>query len=181
MKRNFKVNIKRWAIRSAKIAFILVALLVVGYFSFRNLLLEKVVAKIKNKTQTEYNSTFSVKEAKFRSVGGIDMTDVALVPNDADSLLRVQSIKADINIMKLLVGDIQLEDLELKNGFVQLVKKDSVKNFDAFIKNKKDTVEVAIPSGKKDYARKTYRVLSRLLNLVPTDMKLANLELRVND
>lgn len=181
MKKSLKDNIRRWAIRAAKISLILVALLVIGYFAFRNMMLQKVVAKIKDKTQTEYNSTFSVKEAKFRGISGIDLTDVALVPNNADSLFRVQTIKADINMMKLLVGDVQLEGLELKNGFVQLVKKDSIKNFDAFIKSKKDTLDVEISDNKKDYARKTYRILSRLLNLVPTDMKLSNLSLRIND
>jgi uncharacterized protein involved in outer membrane biogenesis len=89
---------------------------------------------VKDKTQSEYNSTFSVKQARFRGISGVDLTDVALVPNNADSLFRFQSIKADVSMMKLLVGDVQLEDLELKNGFVQLVKKDSIKNFDAFIK-----------------------------------------------
>lgn len=181
MKKSFKDNIRRWAIRAAKISLILAALLVIGYFAFRNMVLQKVVAKIKHKTQTEYNSTFSVKEAKFRGISGIDLTDVALVPNNADSLFRVQTIKADINMMKLLVGDVQLEDLELKNGFVQLVKKDSVRNFDAFIRSNKDTLDVEVSDNKKDYARKAYRILSRLLNLVPTDMKLSNLSLRIND
>lgn len=172
---------KRWTILAAKILLVLVAVVVIGYFAFRNMVLDKVIAKIKDKTQTEYNSTFSVKEARFRGIAGIDMTDVALVPNNADSLFRFGTIKADVSLMKLFVGDLQLEGLELKNGFVQLVKKDSIKNFDAFIKNKKDTVDLEPASDKKDYARKAYRILSRLLNLVPTDMKLENLSLRIND
>jgi hypothetical protein len=181
MKKKVKPNIRRWAIRALKISLVLVALLVIGYFALRNMLLEKILAKVKDKTQTEYNSTFSVKQARFRGISGVDLTDVALVPNNADSLFRFQSIKADVSMMKLLVGDVQLEDLELKNGFVQLVKKDSIKNFDAFIKGSKDTLEVETTSDKKDYARKTYRILSSLLNLVPTDMKLENLSLRIND
>ncbi len=167
--------------RALKIALVLVALVVIGFFAFRNMILEKVIAKVKDKAQTEYNSTFSVKQAKFHGISGVDLTDVALVPNNADSLFRFQSIKTDVSMMKLLVGDVQLEGLELKNGFVQLVKKDSIKNFDAFIKGGKDTLDVETTSDKKDYARKMYRIVSQLLNLVPTDMKLENLSLRVND
>lgn len=181
MKKELQTKMKRWTILAAKILLVLVAVVVIGYFAFRNMVLDKVIAKIKDKTQTEYNSTFSVKEARFRGIAGIDMTDVALVPNNADSLFRFGTIKADVSLMKLFVGDLQLEGLELKNGFVQLVKKDSIKNFDAFIKNKKDTVDLEPASDKKDYARKAYRILSRLLNLVPTDMKLENLSLRIND
>ena len=182
MRRETKTKLKRWGILTAKIVLALLVLLTAGYFIFRGMILEKVIAKIKDKTQTEYNSTFSVGEAKFRGLAGIDLTDVALVPNGADSLFKVSSIKADVNIMKLLVGAVQLEDLELRDGFVQLVKKDSIKNFDAFIKSKKDAAEVEVAmDNKKDYARKTYRILSRLLNLVPTDMKLTNFALRIND
>src|SRR6478672_1780401 len=146
MKKKAKPNISRLAMRALKIALVLVALLVIGYFACRNMILEKVIAKIKDKSQTEYNSTFSVKEAKFRGISGVDLTDVSLVPNNADSLFRFQSIKTDISMMKLLVGDVQLEGLELKNGFVQLVKKDSIKNFDAFIKGGKDTLDVETTS-----------------------------------
>ncbi|RZJ31238.1 MAG: glycosyl transferase [Flavobacterium sp.] len=181
MKKERKNNLKRWGIRAAKITAVLVILLIIGYFAFRNMILHKVIAKIQDKAQTEYNSTFSVSESKFRGIGGVDMTDVTLKPNNADTLFRIRTIKTDINIMKLLVGEIQLENLELNNGFVQLVKKDSIKNFDAFIKNKKDTIDVEVSSNKKDYARKTYRILSRLLNLVPTEMSLKNLSLRIND
>jgi hypothetical protein len=181
MDKKLKNNIKRWGIRAAKIAVVIVLLLVISYFAFRNMVLQKVITKVKDKTQTEYNSTFTVKEAKFRGICGIDMIDVTLVPNNADTIFRIESIKTDINMMKLLVGAIQLEGLELKNGFVQLVKKDSIKNFDAFLKGQKDTIKVEVTSDKKDYARKAYRILSQALNLVPTDMKLTNLSLRIND
>jgi hypothetical protein len=181
MDRKLKNNLKRWGIRAAKIAVVIVLLLVVSYFAFRNMVLQKVIAKVKDKTQTEYNSTFTVKEAKFRGICGVDMTDVTLVPNNADTIFRIESIKTDINMMKLLVGAVQLEGLELKNGFVQLVKKDSVKNFDAFLKGQKDTVKIDVTSDKKDYARKAYRILSQALDLVPTNMTLTNLSLRIND
>ena len=144
MKKELKNNIKRWAITAAKITAVAVVLLIVGYFCFRNMVLHKVIARIQEKTQTEYNSTFTVAASTFRGIGGVDLTDVTLKPNNADTLFRIHTIKTDINLLKLLVGDIQLENLELNDGFVQLVKKDSIKNFDAFIKNKKDTLEVEV-------------------------------------
>src|SRR6187431_35245 len=123
MKKESRNKIRRAAIKAAKITAIIVVILVIAYFAFRNMVLQKVVTKIQDKTLTEYNSTFSVKEAKFRGICGIDMTDVTLKPNNADTLFRIESIQTDINMMKLLVGDIQLEGLQLKNGFLQLVKK----------------------------------------------------------
>jgi len=174
-------TLKRRAILAAKIALIVVAVLVIGYFGFRNMVLEKVIAKVKSKTQTEYNSTFSVKEASFTGVCGIDLVDVALVPNDADTIFRIQSIKTDIDLLQLLVGRVQIETLVIKNGFAQFVQNGNKKNIDAFLKKKGDTLQKEEKTDKKDYARQTYRILSRALNLVPVDMSLEDLTFRIND
>lgn len=180
MKRTSKKTIKQKAYLTAKIAVIIVALLVLCYFAFRNVILHKIVAKIQEKTQTEYDSRFSVKNVAFRGLAGIDMSDITLVPNQADTIFRIASLKTDVNLLQLVFGKIQLQTVEVKDGFVQLVKTGTHKNIDAFIKPK-DTLKKQAPSGKKDYARATYRILSRALNLVPTDMILENLSFRIND
>ncbi|HEX9981410.1 MAG TPA: biosynthetic peptidoglycan transglycosylase [Flavobacterium sp.] len=170
---------KRTAILAAKIALALIAVLIIVYFGFRNTILQKIIAKASEKADSEYNSTFSVKKASFRGLCGIDLEGVLLDPKDADTLFSIRSIRADMDLLQLLVGKVQIEKLELKDGFIQLVKTGSKKNFDAFLK--KDTLKTDLPQDKKDYARSTYRLLSRALNLVPTDMSLQNLALRVND
>ena len=174
-------KLKKGAIVAAKLAAAVIILLIVLYFGFRNMVLEKVIAKIQAKTQTEYSSEFSVGKASFAGLSSVDLQNVALVPNGADTILRVQSMTTDINLIQLLLGKIQLKKLQLKNGYAQYVKKDSVSNIDAFIKRKDDTTAVKVRDDKKDYARKTYRIMSRALNLVPTDMKLDNLSFRVDD
>jgi hypothetical protein len=82
-----------------------------------------------------------------------------------------------VSFWPLLTGTIRLESLKIDNGFVQLVKADYGRNFDAFLR-KKDTVDTG---EKPNYAKLVYRILNRGLNLVPTDMHLNNLKLRLND
>ena len=43
-------------------------------------------------------------------------------------------MKTSVSFWHLLIGDVQLGTLEIKNGYVQLTKKGNVKNFQAFIK-----------------------------------------------
>jgi hypothetical protein len=43
-------------------------------------------------------------------------------------------MKTSINFWHLLLGDVQLGTLEIKNGMVQLIQKGNVKNFAAFLK-----------------------------------------------
>lgn len=174
-----KKNKKQIAILVLKIFVVLIVLSVISFFVFRNTLLQKAIAKVSDKMTTDYNSSFIVKEASFKGFSGIEMKGITLVPKNADTLMQVSELKTSINFLKLLTGDIQLGTLEMKNGFIQLVKNENGKNFDAFLKNKKED----LLDDKKDanYAEKAYRLLNRALNLVPTDMRLENLTLRMDD
>lgn len=175
-----KKKYKRIALRIAAGLVILIILAVGGFFAFRGLILEKVITKVTRKAAVEYNSKLTIKEALFTGLSGVEMRHVALVPNGADTLVKVERLKTSINLSRLLTGDIQLGTLEIKNGFIQLVKNNRGKNFDAFLKKSK--------SGEQDssekagsYAERAYRLLNRALNLVPTDMVLENLTFKVND
>jgi len=170
---------KQKIILGAKIFGVLLVLAIVAVFIFRDALLQKAIVEISHKMEKDYDCNFSIKKAQFEGFSGVAMDDVLLVPKKADTLFRIQSIKTKVNFWKLLTGNIQLGSLEAKNGFIHLVKNENGRNFDAFLpKNNKDTVD----SGKKsNYADRAYKILNRALNLVPTDMHLENLTLRMND
>ncbi|WP_298222444.1 biosynthetic peptidoglycan transglycosylase [Flavobacterium sp.] len=162
---------------TAKIVGVCFVLLIVSVFVFRDALLQKAIAHISHKMETDYNSNFTIKKASFEGFNGVSMEDILLVPKNADTLLQIESVKTKVNFWHLFTGNIQLGSLEAKNGFVQLVKNQYGRNFDAFLP-KKDTVDTG---EKPNYARLVYRLLNRGLNLVPTDMNLKNLTLRMND
>ena len=148
------------------------------FFIFRNSILQKAISKVSTKMETEYDSKFSIKSASFEGFSGVALENVLLVPKNADTLLNVQSIKTNVSFWKLLTGDVQLGTLYVKNGFVQLVKNEKGRNFDAFLKKDtpEDTTDVDV-----NYAKKAYRMLNQALNLVPTDMDLENVSLRMDD
>lgn len=175
-----KKKIKKIALWVLGIFVVITVLLGIGFFAFRNTILQKAITKASSKMDTEYNSTFTVKEASFKGLSGIEMKGIILAPKNADTLLSVKELKTSINLGHLLTGDIQLGSLEMKDGFIQLVKNANGKNFDAFLK-KKDKDEEDDDSDGPDYASRAYRILNKALNLVPTDMVLTNLNLRLDD
>jgi hypothetical protein len=79
-------------------------------------------------------------------------------------------------LWQLLTGDVQLGTLEVQNGFVQLVKKGKSRNFDAFLKRSS-----AEKTKKKRLRRFAYALITKILNLVPTDMVLDNLAFKIDD
>ena len=169
---------KQKALLFLKFLAVFIALSFVMLFVFREALLQKAITKIENKLATEYQTKLTIEKAQFDGLSGIELQKINLVPNQADTLLSVEKIKTKINLLKLIIGTVQLEGLEMNNGFVQLVKNKNGRNFDAFIKrNKSDTST----SENRNYAKTAYRLLSKILALVPTEMHLGNLSFRMND
>jgi hypothetical protein len=169
---------KQKVLLAVKIIAVIFVLAIGLFFIFRNSLLQKAITKVSTKMETDYDSKFSVKSASFEGISGVALENVLLVPKNADTLLNMQSIKTNVSFWKLLTGDVQLGTLYVKNGFVQLVKNEKGRNFDAFLKKDtpEDTTDVEV-----NYAKKAYRMLNQALNLVPTDMDLENVSLRMND
>lgn len=172
---------KKIALLALKIVAVLIVIGIISFFAFRNMMLQKAIAKVSGKMEREYNSRFTVKEAAFKGFSGIELREIALVPKNADTLLQVQEIKTSVNFMRLITGDVQLGTLEMKNGFVQLVKHKNGKNFDAFLKKNKKEDKTEEDEKETNYAERAYDLLNTALNLVPTDMKLENLTLRLDD
>ncbi|PWK02281.1 transglycosylase [Flavobacterium araucananum] len=175
---NFMKFPKQKIFKALLILVIVLIVLFLGFYFFRDALLKQAIAKVKTKMDTEYNSTFSVKSASFDGLSGIKLTDVVLVPKNADTLCKIQKIETSISLSNLLIGDVQIGTLKVNNGYIQLVKKGNVRNFDAFLKKDKADSD---KNEKRKYATFAYRIISKLLNLVPTDMKLENLNFKIDD
>ncbi len=171
-------NRKQKALLFLKIFAVTITISLILLFVFRDSLLQTAIVKIENKMANDYDTKLSVEKANFEGVSSVQFQKINVVPNNADTLFSVEKVTAKINLFKLLVGTIQLEKLEMKNGFIQLVKNKNGRNFDAFLKHKKDDNS---PSENRNYAKSTYRLLTRVLNLIPTEMQLENLSFRMND
>ena len=162
----------------SKVLLVFFILIVATFFVFRDSILKQAIAKITTKIELDYDSNFSIKEATFEGFSGVSLTEITLTPKNADTLFHIQKMRTSVNIWQLLLGDVQLGTLEIKNGLVQLIQKGDVKNFAAFLK--KDSKEPN-SSDKKDYAAFAYRIISKVLNLVPTDMDVENLTFKLDD
>ncbi|HEX8018066.1 MAG TPA: biosynthetic peptidoglycan transglycosylase [Flavobacterium sp.] len=169
---------KQKIFKALKILTVVFILLCIALYSFRNSLLKQAIAKVTHKMAVDYNSNFSIKEASFDGLSGVKLTDIVLVPKNADTLFNIKKVETTISLSNLLIGDVQLGTLKINDGYIQLVKKGKIRNFDAFLK-KKDTEEKS--DEKRKYADVAYNIISKLLNLVPTDMKLENLNFKIDD
>ena len=169
---------KQKIILAAKITVVTLASIIIGYFAFRNFILKQVINTISSKMEINYDCKLLVKDASFVGVSGLKIANIVLVPKEADTLFNIQKMETSVGLWHLLIGEIQLGTLEIKNGYVQLVKNKKGRNFDAFLKRNDEEQAV---SEKRNYAKFTYRIISKVLNLVPTDMQIENLSFRLDD
>ncbi|MEN9335927.1 MAG: Monofunctional biosynthetic peptidoglycan transglycosylase [Bacteroidota bacterium] len=144
---------------------------------FRNAILEQVIAKAAVKMQNEYQCQLVVKNPHFEGLNHIEMEAISVKPFKADTLLYIGHLRTGFSFWKLLTGTVQITDLEVNRGYIQLVKTKNGSNFDAFLRKKekqKDTSTL-------DYAEVANRLTSRFLNLIPTQMNVTGFALKIND
>lgn len=163
-----------------KIVAASIVLLIAGFIIFRDTLLDQALDKASTTMAQQYNSTFSIQKASFDGLNGVELHQVILAPKDADTLLKIKKLKTHISFWNLFIGNIQLESLEVQDGYLQLVKKGKKRNFEAFLK-KEEEINLENSDRKTDYAATAYRMISRLLNLVPTTMRVEHIALKIDD
>ena len=170
---------KKIAIRIILGILIVFAIGIALFFSFRDSLLKEAIAKVTTKMERDYDAKLSIKTAAFDGFTAVKFTDITLVPKNADTLFSIHKLTTSVRFLPLFLGDMQLGTLFVENGFVQLTKKGDRKNFSAFLK--RDTISSTKSHEKRNYANLAYRLISKGLNLVPTDMEIKNLTFKLND
>ena len=169
---------KEKIIIAVKIITALFIVLLCVFYLLRDSILQQAIAQVSTKMERKYNCKLTLKEASFNGVSGLEINELTLVPKNADTLFTIQKMQTSINFWHLFLGDIQLGTLKINNGLVQLVQKGKIKNFAAFLK--KDSTDIST-GDKRDYAAFAYRIISKVLNLIPTDMKIENLKFKLDD
>lgn len=160
-----------------KLVFLVLFLGIITLVFFRNAILESAISRIDTKLSREYQCRFHIKSAQFHGLSDLEFEEISLVPQKADTLVSIKNLKTSVNFWQLFFGNIQLGKLEINKGFIQLVKNKKGRNFDAFLKHKKETNS----SDQVNYAKLAYRILSKTLNLVPTDMNVTGFAFKMDD
>lgn len=177
MDQNYRMKpkTKKILLWIAALFAILFLLMIIGFFVFRNQILDSTIAKISEKMKSDYQSDFTIKTASFSSFSEVTMSGISLVPKNGDTLVQINDVTADINFWRLFSGELQLGKLNLKDGFIHAIDNENGKNFAAFIKPQHR--QSTTTTEKPNIARRVYRLLNTALNLVPIDMNIDNVRL----
>ena len=116
------------------VSFSLLGLLFIGSvvaFSKREALLNTAIKKAINKADKEYDLILKIESASFAGLSTVNFKNITVVPRGKDSLARIINFRVGVKLFPLIFGDIKLSEIKLERGFINLVKKDSLSNFDS--------------------------------------------------
>ena len=152
---------------------LIILLLIGGYIAYnkREALLQKEIAKAKEKAKKDYNLNINIGSAHFTGLSTVSFSDITVVPDQRDSLLSIKKFDISIKVIPLIFGNVKFADVVLDNGRLSLTDIKGVKNFDFLFKKKKDTTE---KKERADLSVLANNLVKQLLYKIPDDLDLRN-------
>ena len=153
-----------------------IVLLIAGIigFSKREALLKHTIEKAITKAKKDYNLIVNINGYKFSGLRSVDFQDLSVVPAGRDSLATIHSLRVGIKLWPLIFGDVKLGEFKLSQGKINLIKRDSISNYDFLFKKKGDD---SLKKSKANLADLANNILNQLLYKIPDDMDIKDFDI----
>ena len=117
----------RIAIYSILILFVLGFVLILA---FRESILKKVIEKVIASEKTKHSLNIKINEASFVGLTTVQMNGISAVPDNRDTLIRIDHFKVSVAIFPLFLGHIKIDELITSNAVLNIINKNGERNFD---------------------------------------------------
>jgi hypothetical protein len=156
-----------------------VLLILLLYLLFRNYLLHTAIESAAERLHRKYNLELSVGEASFRGMITVELRNIKVSPESGDTLLSLDSLSATPSIPSLLIFNVRMKTLEMKNGYIRLLCSDSACNYSSLLRGNIEDQEYDSSAEKKrmNYAATFNRFFSKAFDLAPQNTVMRNLEM----
>lgn len=158
-----------------KIVAVVFVLLIICFFSFRNMVLRSVLKKRIASFEKTYNAKIDIKDIYFTRFSNVNLDTVTFLSPNNDSIFVGDKVLIDLKLFPMIVGKIRLNALELYHSNLYIAKVDSAYNFSFLLKKKKvaneDTIVV------RDYADRFETMFSAIFDKMPNKVLLDSFKL----
>lgn len=167
------------------VVYIVIALIIVTVatgFAMRESILHSIINKIVKSEKVKHDLNIKINEAKFVGLTTVSFKDISVVPQDRDTLLRVENFKVSVSILPLFLGHIKIDELKTNNAVLNIIHKDGKRNFDFLLK--RDTTNIDTTKSDAagiDIASIVNNLINKVLYKVPNEMLIENYLLNVVD
>lgn len=163
--------------------------MVAGVIAFqkRELLLANTLEHLQSKLTKEHQLDLAVGNARFSGLTTVTFRQLTITPHHRDRIVGIEELSVGIKFWPLLTGEVRFGQLRGHDVRVQLVKRDSISNYD-FLFRETDTLEAtpATTDGQTcepaiNLAQAANQMLNSILYKIPEDMDLRDLTVVYRD
>ncbi len=172
--------------RQKKVAIItiasLIVLLAVGfiyYFSVRQGLLDRAIAKAQKQLKDDYALNLSMHSYGFAGLTTVRMDGVQVVPDSGERLLNAKQMRVSVAFWPLLRKQIHLDELGLDQTALTLVKDGDHSNYD-FLFKKKDSSSSETKQ-KRTLSQSIDRLIGQAFDKIPENLELNDVRVTYQD
>ena len=153
---------------------ILIAIALAVLFMYRQRLLKYAVETVQDKVEAKYPAKLHIGKAAFEDLNTVRMENIALVPNQGDTLLRTQEVFAEISLRTLFKGRVIFNQLSIENAYLTAVKNPDGTNNYSFLLGKK-TAEPVDTTQSRNYGKLLNDLIEKAFESVPDKLSFKNL------
>ena len=153
---------------------ILIAIALAVLFMYRQRLLKYAVATVQDKVEAKYPAKLHIGKATFEDLNTVRMENIALVPNQGDTLLRTQEVFAEISLRTLFKGRVIFNQLSIENASITAVKNPDGSNNYTFLLGKKKA-EPVDTTQSRNYGKLLNDLIEKAFESVPDQLSFKNL------
>lgn len=148
-------------------------------YAKREAILRTAIEKGITKAKRDYDLNVKIGSANFTGLSTVSFTNITIVPENRDSLANIQEFEVGVKLFPLLFGDIKLSEIILNKGHINLIKKDSLSNYD-FIFRKKSVDSTEVKS-ELNLSKLANGLINQMLYKIPDDMDIRDFEIKFRD
>lgn len=182
-----KVTRKQFIIAGIVVGVLLVGGMVAFAIAYhkREVLLAATIAKMKTQLAEGYQIDLAIGKAYFSGLTTVTLEQVSVTPHNREQLAGIADVSVSVRLLPLITGDVKFGRLRAHNARIQLIKKDSISNYD-FLFRDRDTL-LRDQSAEQaevttfNLAQAANRMLNSVLYKIPKNMELREFLLTYRD
>ena len=159
---------------------VLISVLLILFFVFRNQILHYVLKDVIEKINIEKGLKVVIKESGFSGFSTISLSHVSVVPEAGDTLFTADTLSIRPSVWTILAGTLRIKEVNAEGVLLQIVHKSSGNNYQ-FLKRNSSTIQ-SEKSSTKGLGDLLSQLLNKAFNLAPQRASMKNVNFRfVND
>lgn len=144
-------------------------------YACRNIILHNIVQHRVDGIEKRYDLRIAYSELRLKGCRTLRLREFTVTPNHSDTLCTLNAADIKLGLWSLMIGNINIRQLDIEGLTLNLVKRDSVANYDALFRHSSDTPKVRTEGS---YSRSGNAMLRVLFDLIPADGELSDITLR---